>query len=199
MKMNNKAIKIQELDIEAVKPYKNNPRKNEEASKAVAESIKEFGFKNPIIVDKNNVIICGHTRWKAAKSLGLKKVPCVVATDLTPEQVKAYRLADNRTAELADWDFEKLSQELKEITAINMEDFAFSKFEINMAEDSEPMDFDSNLLKEYTRDEDSQLSRCRVIITYDKDDIGRVSEFLGIPAERLQNGVVFDFNKDINA
>ena len=190
-------IKIQELNIDDIKPYKNNPRKNDEAAKSVSESIKNFGFKNPIIVDEKNVVICGHTRLKAAKQLGLKKVPCVVASDLTPEQVKAYRLADNRTSEIADWDFDKLTQELKNISTINMEDLGFSRFEINMAEDSEPMEFDSSLINEFSRGEDNQLQRYRVIITYDKDDIGRVSKFLGIPEEKLSNGVVFDFNKDI--
>ena len=78
-----------------------------------------------------------------------------------------------------------------------MEDLGFSRFEINMAEDSEPMDFDSSLINEFSRGEDNQLQRYRVIITYDKDDIGRVSKFLGISEEKLSNGVVFDFNKDI--
>lgn len=190
-------IKIQELNTDDIKPYKNNPRKNDEAAKSVSESIKNFGFKNPIIVDEKNVVICGHTRLKAAKLLGLKKVPCVVATDLTPEQVKAYRLVDNRTGEIADWDFDKLTQELKNITTINMEDLGFSRFEINMSEDSEPMEFDSGLINEFSQDVDNQLKRYRVIITYDKDDIGRVAKFLGIPEEKLNNGVSFDFNKDI--
>ena len=186
-----------ERDESDIKPYKNNPRKNDEAAKSVSESIKKFGFKNPIIVDEKNVVICGHTRLKAAKLLGLKKVPCVVATDLTSEQVKAYRLVDNRTGEIADWDFDKLTEELKNITTINMEDLGFSRFEINMGEESEPMEFDSGFINVFSRGEDNQLQRYRVIITYDKDDIGRVSKFLGIPAEKLSNGVVFDFNKDI--
>lgn len=190
-------IKIQELNIDDIKPYKNNPRKNDEAAISVSESIKAFGFKNPIIVDGNNVVICGHTRLKAAKQLGLKKVPCVVASDLTPEQVKAYRLADNRTAEIADWDFDKLTVELKNIATIDMSDFGFSKFEINMSEDSEPMEFDSNVINEFSKDEDAQLQRCRVIITYDYEDVDKIAELLGIPKDKLDNGVVFDFKKDI--
>jgi hypothetical protein len=105
-------MKIEMMSIEKVKPYEQNPRINDAAVDAVAASIKEFGFRQPIVVDKDGVIICGHTRWKAALKLGLKKVPVHVATDLTPAQVKAYRLADNRSAELAEWDFSKLAVEL---------------------------------------------------------------------------------------
>lgn len=106
-------------------PYDNNPRFNDEAIKPVAESIKEFGFKVPIIVDKNNVIIAGHTRLEASKMLGLTEVPCIVADDLTDEQVKAFRLADNKVGEIATWDFELLEQELRELTDIDMSKFNF--------------------------------------------------------------------------
>ena len=88
-------MKVQEMNIDEVKPYENNPRVNDKSVDDVAKSIKEFGWQQPIVVDKDNVIIVGHTRWKAAKKLGMKKVPVVVASNLTPEQVKAYRLADN--------------------------------------------------------------------------------------------------------
>ena len=106
-------------------PYANNPRLNDNAVDAVAASIKEFGFKVPIVVDSENVIINGHTRLKAAHKLGLKQVPCIVADDLTPEQVKAFRLADNKTSELAEWDLDKLDIELGEIADIDMGDFGF--------------------------------------------------------------------------
>ena len=94
-------MKIKNLPITELKPYENNPRINDAAVPAVAESIKQFGFKQPIVIDKNNVIVCGHTRYKAAIKLGLKTVPCVIADDLTDEQIKAYRLADNKVSELA--------------------------------------------------------------------------------------------------
>lgn len=81
--------------VKDLKPYDKNPRKNAKAVDAVAESIRQFGFKVPIVIDKDNVIVCGHTRWKASKKLGLEEVPCVVASDLTKEQIKAFRLADN--------------------------------------------------------------------------------------------------------
>jgi DNA modification methylase len=102
-------------DIEEIKPYARNPRANDHAVAAVAASIREFGFRQPIVVDEHDVIIAGDTRYKAALQLGLKVVPVHVATDLTPAQVKAYRIADNKTAELADWDHDRLVQELAEL------------------------------------------------------------------------------------
>lgn len=113
------------MDINALKPYPNNPRKNEHAIEPVANSIREFGFKQPIVVDKDNMIIAGHTRLLAARELGLTEVPVIVADDLTPEQVKAYRLADNKTGELAGWDFEQLDIELGDIADIDMSNFGF--------------------------------------------------------------------------
>ena len=118
-------MNIIELKIEDVKPYENNPRKNEKAVDKVADSIRQFGFKVPIIIDKNNVIVAGHTRLKAAEKLGLKTVPVILADDLTEEQIKAFRLVDNKTAEFAEWDFEKLAEELEGISDIDMTDFWF--------------------------------------------------------------------------
>ena len=108
-------IKIIEKNVDELIPYENNARINDKAVEAVANSIKEFGFKNPIIVDSGNVIIAGHTRLKAAESLGILKVPCIVADDLTDDQIKAFRIADNSTAQVADWDIAKLEQELASI------------------------------------------------------------------------------------
>lgn len=112
-------------------PYDKNPRYNDEAVNFVANSIKEFGFKVPIVVDKNNVIVAGHTRYKASEKLGLKEVPTIVADDLTEEQVKAYRLADNKVSERSTWNFELLDQELDDILDINMEDFGFTDIQID--------------------------------------------------------------------
>ena len=108
-------MKIEMWDIEKVKPYDKNPRRNDKAVEAVAKSIREFGFRQPIVVDSAGVIIVGHTRYKAALKLGLKTVPVHVAADLTPQQARAYRLADNRTAETAEWDVELLPIELGEL------------------------------------------------------------------------------------
>ena len=108
-------IKIIEKKVADLVPYENNARINDGAVDAVANSIKEFGIKNPIIIDKENVIVCGHTRIKACEKLGIEKVPCVVADDLTDEQIKAFRIADNSTAQIAEWDLEKLQAELENI------------------------------------------------------------------------------------
>lgn len=118
-------MQIYDLPLDEIIPYENNPRKNDRAVDAVAESIKNFGFKVPIIVDSENVIVAGHTRLRAAEKLGLKTVPVIRADDLTEEQVTAYRLADNKTAELAEWDFDKLEAELALIEDIDMSAFGF--------------------------------------------------------------------------
>lgn len=118
------SMKIEQRKTAEVIPYENNPRNNDEAVELVANSIKEFGFRSPIIVDGDGVIIAGHTRLRAAKSLGLETVPVIVAEDLTPEQVKAYRLADNKTAEKASWDFPLLAEELDGLS-FDMTDFGF--------------------------------------------------------------------------
>lgn len=118
------------MNISRIIPYENNPRINDNAVDAVAASIKEFGFKVPIIVDKNNVIVAGHTRLKAAQKLGLEEVPVIVADDLSEEQVKAFRLADNKVSELADWDFQKLEEELAGLE-LDMSQFNFDMKELS--------------------------------------------------------------------
>ena len=119
-------MQIVQKSIDVLIPYENNPRDNDNAVEAVANSIKEFGFKVPIVIDSDNVIVCGHTRLKASRRLGLDTVPCVVADDLTEEQIQAFRLADNKTAELATWDFEKLDLEL-ETLEMDMVQFGFDE------------------------------------------------------------------------
>lgn len=122
-------LKIEQKPISEIIPYENNPRKNDQAVDAVAESIRQFGFKVPIIIDKENIIIAGHTRLKAAEKLGLDSVPVIIADDLTEEQATAFRLVDNKTGELAEWDFEKLRDELADITEIDMEQFGFAEYD----------------------------------------------------------------------
>ena len=117
-------MKIIELPVKDIIPYERNPRKNDKAVDAVAESIKQFGFKVPCVVDSNHVLVTGHTRVKACKKLGIKTVPCVVADDLTEDQIKAFRLADNKVSELADWDTDLLSKELIDVS-LDMTDFGF--------------------------------------------------------------------------
>jgi len=108
-------MKVVQKNIDEITPYENNPRQNDAAVEAVAESLRRFGFRQPIVVDEAGVIVCGHTRYKAARVLELKRVPVHVATDLTPEQVRAYRIADNKTGELASWDMELLPIEIAEL------------------------------------------------------------------------------------
>ena len=114
-------MKVELRSIEAIRPYDQNPRLNDQAVEAVAKSLREFGFRQPIVVDPDGVIIVGHTRWKAAQKLGLKQVPVHVATDLTPAQVKAYRLADNQTATLAEWNYDLLPLELKDLAGMDFD------------------------------------------------------------------------------
>lgn len=122
-------MKVEEWPIDKVIPYEKNPRKNDEAAIVTANSIKEFGWQQPIVVDENGIVIAGHTRLKAAKKLKLDKVPVTVAGNLTDEQVKAYRLADNKTGELADWNVDMLDDELNDILNIDMEDFGFEELD----------------------------------------------------------------------
>ena len=117
-------MQIIERKISELKPYANNPRLNDAAVDAVAASIKNFGFKVPLVVTADGEIIAGHTRLKAAQKLKMKTVPVIIADDLTPEQVRAFRLADNKVGEIAGWDFEKLDLELEEID-LDMSQFGF--------------------------------------------------------------------------
>ena len=116
-------MQIELWPIEKLIPYDNNPRKNDGAVNAVAKSIKDYGFKNPVIVDEHGVILAGHTRKLAAEQLKLKEVPVIVASDLTQEQARQFRLIDNSTASIAEWDLEKLMQECAAMPEVEFKDF----------------------------------------------------------------------------
>lgn len=118
-------MEVVNINLSNIKPYQRNPRNNAKAVEKVAESIRQFGFQQPLVLDKDNVIVCGHTRYAAAKKLKLKSVPCVLATSLTEEQIRAYRLADNKVAEASEWDVSLLAEELDDILDIDMSDFGF--------------------------------------------------------------------------
>jgi len=148
-----KKLEIKYIPINDIKPYKNNPRLNEEAIPYVMNSIKEFGFKNPIILDKNNVIVAGHTRLESAKRLDMKEVPVIYADDLTKEQVKAFRLADNKVAEKSMWDYTKLDEELENILDIDMSMFDFENIEETNLDDF----FEDNDNK---KEKESKLIEC---------------------------------------
>lgn len=139
---------IRNVNIKDLTMYENNPRNNDNAVDAVADSIKKFGFKVPMVIDKDNVIVCGHTRYKACLKLGVNEVPCVIADDLNDEQIKAFRIADNRTSEFADWDYDLLKQELEGIENIDMSVFDFDiegAFENNLSQDGKEEKYTSKV------------------------------------------------------
>ncbi len=135
-------MEITMMPIDELVPYENNPRINSNAVDAVAASIREFGFKVPIVIDSENVIIAGHTRLLAAKSIGMDEVPCIVANDLTEEQVKAFRLVDNKTAELAEWDMDALAAEMAYLEEFDWSDFGFDDMFENDDIDMDDLDLE---------------------------------------------------------
>ena len=153
-------MNIVELSIHDLVPYENNPRNNIEAVEYVANSIEKFGFKVPIVVDTNNVIVAGHTRYMASKKLGLETVPCIVADDLTEEQIKAFRLADNKVSEIATWDDELLAIELSDIVDIDMSDFGFVDLSDVVAESDDTYTTDINSPQYEPTGENVALGAC---------------------------------------
>lgn len=137
-------MEIVYVALEKIKPYKNNPRNNTKAIDKVAKSIQEYGFKVPCVVDKNFVLITGHTRYEAAKKLKLKKIPCIIADDLSKAKANAFRIADNKVAEYSKWDMDKLKEELSRIQLedISFADLGFDISEIDYMDDIE--DFEQN-------------------------------------------------------
>ncbi len=129
--------KIVVRDLTTIMPYSNNPRDNEDAVQSVANSIKNFGFLVPIVIDSKDVIVAGHTRYEAAKSLGLAEAPCIVAEHLTPKQIRAFRLIDNKVSELARWDIDLLANELTALSdsGINFVEFGWSAEEVDCLTD----------------------------------------------------------------
>jgi len=177
-------MKVQYVSVDEITPYENNPRNNEGGVGAVANSIRKFGWRVPILVDEENVIIAGHTRLKAAKKLGLERVPIVVASGLTPAQCKAYRLADNKTSELSHWNFDTLNIELDDLLKfpdIDMGEFGFKAFEVE--DDNLPDELKG---KELSPDElpklmgDNHVPYDRIIITFLPEEQGELEERLGI-------------------
>lgn len=175
-------MKVIEKKLEELKPYEHNPRKNDDAVQFVKNSIKRFGFKVPIIITADGEIVAGHTRYKASQELGLKTVPCVVADDLTPKEVKAFRIADNKVADQAYWDDDMLGDELKDfMDDIDMMDFGFGDFELTMlTSDIDPEPYDKELEAEYSGREQEYLAKKRVIINYTDETEEKVKEMLGL-------------------
>lgn len=138
-------------------PYENNPRNNDEAVEPVANSIKEFGFKVPIVATSDGEIINGHTRWKAAKKLKLKTVPVIIADDLTEEQVRAFRLADNKVAEIAQWDIELLLSEIDSVDNLDMTLFGFTDSDYTL-DDFEDEETDTDISEDEIESEGDSVS-----------------------------------------
>lgn len=145
---------IEDIPISYVKPYEKNLRKNDKAVDGVAESIKQFGFKQPIDIDKNGVIVAGHTRYKVAIKLGFDTVPCVRADDLTQKQIKAYRILDNKLNELASWDFEMLGEEMKTFQ------FDFESFDVQFPSFDWEGFLDAENKVTYTTNKNLNLAYC---------------------------------------
>lgn len=185
-----KDISIENVSIEEIKPYENNPRNNDDAVDAVATSIKEFGFKVPIVIDVNNVIVTGHTRYKAAKQLGFEKVPCIKADDLTDQQIKAFRLADNKVGEIATWDMERLNIELGDID-IDMSEFGFDDMDI---EDDvfEPINDEGH---EKTEQYDHKLKIDNITLILTDEEVELFKDKLNKYVD--ENGVTFGFIKSV--
>ncbi len=178
-------MQIENICISEIKPYENNPRNNDSAVDYVANSIKEFGFKVPIIVDANNVIVAGHTRLKAAEKLGLKELPCIRADDLTDDQIKAFRIADNKVSEFAEWDFAKLEAEIDSIN-LDMAQFGFDDVQVD---DISGDDIDADNYEETDMEPRSKFG--------DIWQLGEHRLMCGNSAEkkcisRLMNGIVAD-------
>ena len=151
--------------LEELKPYENNPRINDEAVEYVAKSIEEFGVKVPIVIDKNNIIVTGHTRYKASQKLGLKEVPCIIADDLTDKQIKAFRLADNKVADFSFFDNAKLLEELEDLGDI------FTGFDISETFEDILDEKDTSILGE-----EEQIYKI-IIKSVNKEDIDKVRQF----------------------
>lgn len=135
-------MQIIEKSIDELTPYENNPRKNDKSVDYVANSISQFGFKVPIVIDNNGVIVAGHTRYKAAIKLKMDSVPCIIADDLSEEQIKAFRLEDNKVGESSQWDMDLLAGELDGIFDLNMSDFGF--LDLEMPDDDMALDLDDS-------------------------------------------------------
>ena len=197
--MKENAKKIIQKGIDTVIPYENNPRKNDNAVDKVANSIRAFGFRQPIVIDEHNVVICGHTRLKAAKKLGLKQVPCIVAEGLTDAEIKAYRIADNKVAELAEWDDDLLQGELEQLEDFDMTQFGMEELDEQLLDEDKYESKGQTPIYEITSEcpkitelfDNTNTERLKKLVeeqSFDED----TKEFLRICCDRF---TVFNFAK----
>lgn len=151
----NDDLRVIYKNVDELIPYENNPRKNDNAVEYVKNSIKDFGFKVPVVIDKDNIVVAGHTRLKAAKELDLDRIPCIVAKDLNEEQIKAFRLADNKVSEFSEWDLSLLDSEFKELSEMNLDfnmlDFGFEDLNLFEDEESEKNNLDTEYQQLYDK------------------------------------------------
>ena len=180
-------MNIIEKNVSDLIPYENNPRDNSKAIGYVANSIREFGFKVPIVVDKDNVIVAGHTRLKAAEMLGLETVPVIVADDLTEEQITAFRLVDNKSTEFAEWDMSKLEQEL-EMLDMDMSEFGF------LEEEEIPLDrYDEEDTEKNVNQKFLKVGKLQIPITDDEEEmlVEKATEY------SEENGLLYGFVRSL--
>lgn len=159
--------------IEELKPYEKNPRRNDNAVQYVKKSIEEFGFKVPIVITKDGEIVTGHTRYKASIELGIKEIPCVIADDLTEDQIKAFRIADNKVADYSFWDDELLKQEILDLKLNDYDILNTGMTDIDimvLMSDVDPVKYDDDEYSEYIERAENFLEKKRVIITYSGED-----------------------------
>ena len=178
-----KNLNVKMVPIGDVVPYEKNPRLNDQAVDAVASSIREFGFKVPIVVDGEGVVITGHTRLKAAKALGLTEVPVIVADDLDDTKIKAFRLADNKVAEIAEWNEELLAKELAELD-FNLEQFGFEKLAEEFDDEEEKeAPYTSKITTPTYEPTGEEVSLQDLVDTTKRDDLVRRIQTADIPSD----------------
>ena len=167
-------MKVVNFKLTEIKPYENNPRDNARAISKVAESIRQFGFKVPIVVDKDNVIITGHTRYLASQELGLEEVPVIVAEDLTEEKVKAFRLADNKVSEYSTWNDDLLKVELEDLIDLDFDinSIGFSEIELmELTEDIEAEEYDNEEIEDYVEQAEEKLKAVNIVVScFDEEE-----------------------------
>lgn len=187
-------MQIIDMKINEIKPYAKNPRNNNNAIDAVANSIKEFGFKVPLVISKDNIIICGHTRYEAAKKLGLATVPCVKADALTEDQEKAFRIADNKIQECSEWDVKLLGEELLDLVCeYNMTEFGFEDNEIKLLTCDEEIQSQQDITTSQSQEQHKTTQK--VIIVYNTMQIDKIKKLVHETGE-LQDK--YDINEIIN-
>lgn len=164
-------MNIINVKVDDLKPYENNPRFNDDAVEYVAKSIKDFGFKVPLVIDKNNVIVAGHTRYKASIELGLKEVPCIVADDLNEKQIKLFRLADNKVSENSLWDYELLDEEIEKIINIDLEKYGFLV-------DSDAVDFVDRMMGQGVGGSSYETELDNITISFEKEYEEEIKEVI---------------------